>query len=257
MKNVNIESRNKDFANSLIMESFEVLSFNETTNESKLKSFTVEEKLKLIKQIENGKTVKDVSEEFGVNRNTLHYILKNKDKFKNKEKCNPAMLGFKRIRDVKYPELDQRILDLMYNHKNRGEKISGNTIKALALEIAAELNFKDFSGSNGWLCSFLKRHKIKLSEFNDDPRFVTDPTNDQPPRETSLDEEPVEEHFVIENAEEIGYENSGVVEEVTWEYCTLCGNTEETELINQDLVPLVNSLLNVRCILFYMIMTFH
>jgi hypothetical protein len=218
------------------MESYEILSYNEPVNESKLKSFTVEEKLKLISEIENGRTVKDVSEEFGVNRNTLHYIFKNKNKFKDKEKCNPAVLSFKRIRDVKYPQLDQRILDLMYDYKNRGEKISGNVIKAVALETASELNFTEFSGSNGWLCSFLKRHKIKLSEFNED--HITSKTNNE-------DEqiETIEEPFEVVNNDE---QSNEIVEEVLWECCRLCGSSESTENIPENLIFIVNSLLNVR-----------
>lgn len=56
----------------------------------------------------------------------------------------------------------------MFDVKASGKKVTGSQIKSVALEIASRLGVVNFSGSNGWLCSFLKRQKIILSEFNGD-----------------------------------------------------------------------------------------
>jgi hypothetical protein len=48
--------------------------------QTKSKSLTILEKLEIIEMVENGRSVKEVAEETGINRNTLHYILKNRDK---------------------------------------------------------------------------------------------------------------------------------------------------------------------------------
>lgn len=70
--------------------------------EGKLKSLTLEEKMKLIDLVEGGRTVKEVAEEHGVNRNTLHYILKNRSKIRENISANPGISGFKRIKQVSW-----------------------------------------------------------------------------------------------------------------------------------------------------------
>lgn len=132
----------------------------------KLKSLTLEEKMKLIELVEDGKSVRDVAEEYGINKNTLHYILKHRDKIRDGLCLKPNVLGRKRIKDAKFPELEQRVIDFMEQSRRKKQKLSGNIIKAVALEIAAEADAVNFAASNGWLFSFFKRNSITISEFN-------------------------------------------------------------------------------------------
>lgn len=132
----------------------------------KLKSLTLVEKLNLIHMVEGGRAVKDVAEENGVNRNTLHYILKNREKIRETVNSKPGIAGFKRIKQTKSPELEKQILEFMYESRKRREKISGSIIKTVALTIASQLEVENFSASNGWLFAFFKRNNITLSEFN-------------------------------------------------------------------------------------------
>lgn len=134
--------------------------------EGKLKSLPLVEKLKLIEIIESGRSVKDVAEEYAMNRNTLHYILKNKEKIRDAVNSNPGTGCFKRIKPTKSPELEQRVLNFMYESRLKNERISGNVVKTMALEIANDLNLENFAASNGWLCSFFKRNQISINEFN-------------------------------------------------------------------------------------------
>lgn len=69
-------------------------------SEGKLKSLTLEEKLKLINLVESGRSVKEVAEEHGVNRNTLHYILKSRTRIRENVEANPGISSFKRIKQV-------------------------------------------------------------------------------------------------------------------------------------------------------------
>lgn len=192
---------------------------------SKIKATTVETKLKLIHQLENGKSTKDVSEEFGINRNTLNYIFKNKNKYKEKERENPTLLRAKRIRDVKYPQLEIKILDHIYESRDRGEKVSGFSIKSFALTIAAEMKCDNFSGSNGWLCSFLKRHRIRLSEFNEEINTSQSETTNWTVHE--VDQSANEEFIHVQCIEE-AETTEGVEEIITELPCRLCGSENET-----------------------------
>lgn len=56
----------------------------------KMKSLTIQEKLVIIDMVESGKSIKDVSEETGINRNSLHYILKNRSKIREEVGKNPV-----------------------------------------------------------------------------------------------------------------------------------------------------------------------
>lgn len=246
--------------------------------EGKLKSLTLVEKLKLIEIVEMGRSVKDVAEEFAVNRNTLHYILKNRAKIRETVIANPGIAGYKRIKQTKSPELEQRILDYMNESKSNNQKLSGSIIKTVALEIASDLGVEGFAASNGWLFSFFKRNRITISEFNKgvDP-YEEESLKIIKSESTSIIEEVEDnvpaDNFSFEDATtrkdsecvaEIGYEfldsstdlkemyETEIVDtgdeidhdpvESSWHnWCRMCGNTEtlsELELQHAEIVQL-------------------
>lgn len=213
-------------------------------SEGKLKSLTIQEKIRLINLVDSGKAVKDVAEENGVNRNTLFYILKNKDKIRHSLNANPAISSFKRIKQTKCPELEQRVLEYMYRSRDNNKKLSGSIIKTVALEIAAELLVENFGASNGWLFSFFKRHNITISDFNKgiDP-YENDARYHRANTTVALTEEVHETDLCEPKHEEIetsGYailDNSGTfeveemnepeIEDPIWKsWCRMCGNCE-------------------------------
>jgi hypothetical protein len=56
----------------------------------KAKPLTIEQKLNVIEMVESGKSVKDVADGLGINKNTLHYIIKNKNKLRDEVEKNPV-----------------------------------------------------------------------------------------------------------------------------------------------------------------------
>lgn len=134
----------------------------------KLKSLTIEEKLRLIDFVESGNSIKDAAKKHDINRNTAHYIVKNKDKIRNGVSSKPGMIGFKRLKCTRSPELEKRVLEEINDARDRGEKLSGSAIKAVASELALRLNVNGFGGSNGWLYSFCKRNNISITQYNKD-----------------------------------------------------------------------------------------
>lgn len=56
----------------------------------KLKSLTIQEKIDIIDSIDNGKYVRQVSDELGISKNTLHYIYKNKEKIRSEALNKPV-----------------------------------------------------------------------------------------------------------------------------------------------------------------------
>lgn len=135
-------------------------------SEGKLKSLTLQEKVRLINLVESGRAVKDVAEEYSVNRNTLFYILKNRNKIRESISISPGLPNYKRIKTTKSPDLEKRVLEFMMLQRSHNQKLSGGIIKNQALEIAMELEVENFGASNGWLHSFFKRNNISIAEFN-------------------------------------------------------------------------------------------
>lgn len=218
-------------------------------HEGKLRSLTILEKLELISIVESGRSIKDVAEEYSVNRNTLHYILKNKDTIKANAKTWPGIATSKRIKKSKCPELEKRVLEFMYASRERNEKLSGSSIKAMALELATELQVENFSASNGWLFSLFKRNQITISEFNKGIDTSVKPKKVQMDQRvttvvTTVHEELHEDNIEAETSEryeEIKYRSDestpkGEYEMENFEYTTSdsCNELFETEIVEEE-----------------------
>lgn len=161
----------------------------------------------------------------------------------------------KRIKQIKCPELEENVLDWMNDAKSNGEKITGSQIKSVALEIASKLGVDDFSGSNGWLCSFFKRHGIVLSEFNGDNDTSIQLIKMRRSADTS-NVENVEyfEDVIQESPEKVQFEvkEEEVVEEILtytaeWRsWCLLCSGTGLTSDYNPNLNEVIQKLFNIE-----------
>lgn len=250
--------------------------------EGKLKSLPLVEKLKLIEIIESGRSVKQVAEEYAINRNTLHYILKNKDRIRDALNTNPGTAGFKRIKSTKSPELEMRVLNFMHESRSRNERLSGSIIKGMALEIAIELNLHNFAASNGWLFSFFKRNQISINDFNQvtsAQRFdneeilefeeeLTSSNYQQEEVEESRQEfdqplaqpdqiiesyeysEEVEEFVETENVKDEGTAEDETLSEPAWvpdwrDWCRMCGNRETSIEIDKFLAEVAKQFFDV------------
>lgn len=133
-----------------------------TANMSKrnLKCLTLNEKIKLIAEVEKGeKKKKDIAEQFGIPHNTLSTILKNKDKllerknytFNNKRK---------RLKACVNDDIDKAMFMWVTTARAKNIPLSGSLIREKAKEFAAALGREEFSASIGWLDKFKSRHNI-------------------------------------------------------------------------------------------------
>lgn len=244
----------------------------------KLKSLTLVEKLKLIEIVEMGRPVKDVAEEFAVNRNTLHYILKNRDKIREGIIANPGIAGFKRIKQTKSPALEQRVLDFMLDSRANDQKLSGSIIKTVALEIAAELGVENFGGSNGWLHSFFKRNRININDFNkgvdpysyneessiNDSKIIVEnyhenfDENDQVEITEHADspndmKDMYDVEMIEEDPQEIVQDQEDHIDVFWKNWCRLCGNCETLSEQEPQHTEIVEKLLNVSSTITYIV----
>lgn len=238
-------------------------------SEGKLKSLTLQEKVRLINLVESGGHVKEIAEMYGVNRNTLFYILKNREKIRDSISTNPGLPNYKRIKTTKSPELERRVLEFMMLQRSQNQKLSGGIIKNQALEIASELKVENFGASNGWLCSFFKRNNISIAEFN----RGADPFAEQKQIEyeeyyEEVDQgkvEPLLKHeagirleavatIEFEHEEVDSYMLEAEVEEEAveefdppaWlEWCRVCGNRETLDKVDSEVAEYANRVFKV------------
>lgn len=102
------------------------------------------------------------------------------------------------------------VLDFVKNAKEKGERLTGNIIKAVALQTASEMNISPFSASNGWLNSFIKRNGIAFSGSRSQYNLI--------------DYDPIYQDNLY--YEESKYKIDGD-ELIQWrDWCRLCSNTE-------------------------------
>jgi sugar phosphate isomerase/epimerase len=105
--------------------------------------------LQLIKEIENGKKIKDVVKEFGVKPSTLSTLYKNLDSLKRQGNENPTTLKSKKIHSCKHTQLANTVALLVLQARDNNKPLSGTLIQKEARLYTEAMNIdEDIEGSN-------------------------------------------------------------------------------------------------------------
>lgn len=124
----------------------------------KLKNLNVNEKLKIVNALKNGKSRNEVMKEFNVPQATLCRIIKNAAVLE--ELARDGHGKNKRIKKAEYPNLENCLVTWMKECRHNNVPIGGNLLKEKAKKYASSLGIEGFCVSNGWLDGFKKRHDI-------------------------------------------------------------------------------------------------
>lgn len=135
----------------------------------KRKQFTIEQKISIFRDLENGKSQREVCREQGLSPSTLSTMVKNKETIvaafeKNVQKS-------KRLRKAAQPEVEEAVLKWFVLHRGLNVPISGKILQEKATQFAAELG-ADFKCSDGWLNRFKKRHNICAGKISGEAKDV-------------------------------------------------------------------------------------
>lgn len=122
----------------------------------KLNSLPIKEKLKLISAVESGEKRKLVAEKFNIAQSTLSGIIKDKGKILAAAESTGDR-DVRRIRPLKYEAIDSAMIKWFHAMRAKNLPISGNELKAKALQFADTFNIEGFRASEGWLDKFKKR----------------------------------------------------------------------------------------------------
>ena len=125
---------------------------------SKKRNLTVRQRLKIVQQLEEGATIKQVANEYGVSERTIQRCRKNAPSIQQ-QSDHPDM---KRKRNLRYDSLDSRLYKWFVEKRALGDILTDNLLlekaKALHEEFGGPGNFR---ASRGWLWRFKLRHGIR------------------------------------------------------------------------------------------------
>lgn len=128
----------------------------------KLELQTIEVKYKAIKAVEDGKSRKEVCEEFQLKRNTLSGWVTKAKTIKEQYESSTIHNKCKRMRLAKNPDLEKAVFlwycDLI--KKDPTLPIGRDVITTKAELFAKELGITNFVPSNGWFTRFKQRYVI-------------------------------------------------------------------------------------------------
>ena len=101
-----------------------------------------------------------VAKQFGVDRNVVVRVLKNKESLYSQQSCEPSI---KRFKSAYFPELENALIIWIKQVRSLNTPIDGPTLIQKAQEFAAKLKLGPaFAASPGWLAKFKRRHAISF-----------------------------------------------------------------------------------------------
>jgi Tc5 transposase DNA-binding domain/CENP-B N-terminal DNA-binding domain len=133
---------------------------NVISKKRKVLSFKEKKDLCLLRQENPSLSQEEIGMKFGIKKNTVCDILKNKEKWLNIELTSSNSAKQKQ-ESAKFPELEEALAIWVSKALAANKTITGEIIIAKAINFANLMNIEGFTGSSGWLSNFKKRHNIK------------------------------------------------------------------------------------------------
>lgn len=123
---------------------------------------TINQKLEVIKYLESGVPVSRICNIYGIRKQTVSDIKKNKDKLNNfMSKCDESdMNPRKRMKMARETTLEEALLKWYVQQRSNGVQVQAIELKSAAIILAHHLNIVSFKADDGWLWRFRKRHGI-------------------------------------------------------------------------------------------------
>lgn len=132
----------------------------------KRKILSVNDKIKIIRELENGQSNSAVCKTHGLSASTVSTIWKNRDKLRTAFEQNKPQV--KKIRLCEKDDLDKALIAWFKVKMSETipVPINGPILKVQAEKFAEQLGYKDFVCSDGWLNRFKTRHQIVFGKIS-------------------------------------------------------------------------------------------
>lgn len=128
--------------------------------DKKRKQFTLEDKVKIINEVNAGKKKIDVAKEFDIHRSTLNTIWNDRTKIQGKLHDKTMGPLRKKMRPALYEDVEKALFIWFQDVRSRNIPISGPTVQQKAKDLAELLHHENFTASDGWLHRFRNRFGI-------------------------------------------------------------------------------------------------
>uniref|UniRef100_G3UBI6 Tigger transposable element derived 4 n=1 Tax=Loxodonta africana TaxID=9785 RepID=G3UBI6_LOXAF len=126
----------------------------------KKKSLSIEEKIDIINAVESGKKKAEIAAEYGIKKNSLSSIMKNKDKVLEAFESLRFDPKRKRLRTAFYTDLEEALMRWYRIAQCLNVPVNGPMLRLKANDFAQKLGHSDFKCSNGWLDRFKSRYGL-------------------------------------------------------------------------------------------------
>uniref|UniRef100_A0A8D2MII9 Tigger transposable element derived 4 n=1 Tax=Zonotrichia albicollis TaxID=44394 RepID=A0A8D2MII9_ZONAL len=134
------------------------LELSSSTNTKK--SITIEEKIDIISAVESGEKKAEIAAKYGIKRNSLSSIMKNKEKVLEAFETLRFDPKRKRLRTAFYADLEEALMKWYRIAQCLNVPVSGPMLRLKANDFAQKLGHSDFKCSNGWLDRFKSRYGL-------------------------------------------------------------------------------------------------
>ncbi|KFR08652.1 Tigger transposable element-derived protein 4, partial [Nipponia nippon] len=124
------------------------------------KSISIEEKIDIISAVESGKKKADIAAKYGIKKNSLSSIMKNKEKVLEAFESLRFDPKRKRLRTAFYTDLEEALMKWYRTAQCLNVPVSGPMLRLKANDFAQKLGHSDFKCSNGWLDRFKSRYGL-------------------------------------------------------------------------------------------------
>ncbi|KFQ45410.1 Tigger transposable element-derived protein 4, partial [Nestor notabilis] len=124
------------------------------------KSISIEEKIDIISAVESGAKKADVAAKYGIKKNSLSSIMKNKEKVLEAFESLRFDPKRKRLRTAFYTDLEEALVKWYRIAQCLNVPVNGPMLRLKANDFAQKLGHSDFKCSNGWLDRFKSRYGL-------------------------------------------------------------------------------------------------
>ena len=129
----------------------------------KRKILTPEERVSVLNKIEKRQSCHLVAEELGVGKTQIQNTVKDKeDILKQWAAGESSSKKYTKIRKTGYEEIDKVVWEWFTRARAIKIPVTGRLIQERAIMQVSELGIDQFSGSNGWLEKWQKRHNVRM-----------------------------------------------------------------------------------------------
>ncbi|KFR12629.1 Tigger transposable element-derived protein 4, partial [Opisthocomus hoazin] len=124
------------------------------------KSISIEEKIDIISAVESGGKKADIAAKYGIKKNSLSSIMKNKEKVLEAFESLRFDPKRKRLRTAFYADLEEALVKWCRIAQCLNAPVNGPALRLRANDFAQKLGHTGFKCSNGWLDRFKARYGL-------------------------------------------------------------------------------------------------